>query len=126
MHSQAAWLVLLTTFLGANECVAKDSKIVSDAKAAVTEMLIDDESARFKIDYEDRSIVCGRVNSKNKMGGYGGYDRFMFTRNKDPKEPGELWLVDPRAEEARGLTEAKARNMLAVAMCDELINPKKE
>lgn len=53
-------------------------KPIYDLKEAVKNELIDPDSAKFKDIYINRKaqVGCGRVNSKNKMGGYAG-DRFF-------------------------------------------------
>jgi hypothetical protein len=45
---------------------------------AIKEMLVDPDSARFEIKpfLVGAALVCGRFNSKNRLGGYTGYDPF--------------------------------------------------
>lgn len=48
------------------------------AKAAVTKILRDPESAKFgKVGYREPGIVCGFVNAKNGFGGYTGEKSFI-------------------------------------------------
>jgi hypothetical protein len=56
------------------------------AKAAMSRKLTDPESARFtdlfKVSTPDEGeIICGMVNSKNRMGGYAGATGFIFHKN---------------------------------------------
>lgn len=59
-------------------------------------VLIDAESARFR-DLRRKKLkdgthfICGRVNAKNRMGGYIGYRRFLV------EEGGDFAVVDPGA-----------------------------
>ena len=73
--------VFLTLFLSA--CgPSKQEKLESELKAAVLSELTDPGSAQFKglrlIEQgpEGGPVLCGEVNSKNKMGGYVGFTRF--------------------------------------------------
>lgn len=36
----------------------------------------------------DGSLICGRVNAKNRMGGYAGFEGFVFSTQGDQ----QLWL----------------------------------
>jgi hypothetical protein len=64
----------------------KDAQLIDDAKASVRASLIDPASATFEglrvvsvvKDEHDRRIVCGLVNAKNRLGGYGGRRLFMY------------------------------------------------
>ena len=49
-----------------------------DAKAAVLARLKDPDSAEFR----NLNGSCGEVNSKNSMGGYSGFERFVAIGNK--------------------------------------------
>jgi hypothetical protein len=51
------------------------------AKAAMSRKLTDPESARFTDLFKSSGatpVVCGMVNSKNRMGGYGGATGFVY------------------------------------------------
>jgi hypothetical protein len=57
------------------------------AKAELVHSLKDPESARFREMFVSsqsdggslRPVLCGQVNAKNSMGGYGGFQRFVVT-----------------------------------------------
>lgn len=52
----------------------------ADAEEVVKSALKDPESAQFQDVREctgDRSMVMGKVNAKNEMGGYTGFDQFI-------------------------------------------------
>jgi hypothetical protein len=58
------------------------------AKAAMTRKLTDPESARFTDLFrvatpDEGEVICGMVNSKNRMGGYAGVRGFIFHKNKN-------------------------------------------
>ncbi|WP_441280125.1 hypothetical protein [Bradyrhizobium sp. 63_E2_N1_3] len=60
----------------------------ADAKAALVRKLTDPESARytdlFKVSTPDEGeVVCGMVNSKNRMGGYAGARGFIFHKRQN-------------------------------------------
>lgn len=54
---------------------------IARAKWSIEERLNDPESARYKSTYLVRrtGAVCGRVNSKNRMGGYDGFKGFVVS-----------------------------------------------
>lgn len=59
-----------------------DTLMISSARSAVIRKLLDDRSASFRdvvvITQESGSkAVCGQVNSKNRLGGYSGYQHFI-------------------------------------------------
>ncbi|PIW26242.1 MAG: hypothetical protein COW30_16085 [Rhodospirillales bacterium CG15_BIG_FIL_POST_REV_8_21_14_020_66_15] len=73
----SAALILAATTATAD--VAPNWKEVSTA--AVKAKLLDQESARFNFEKpfskeKGITIVCGKVNAKNRMGGYAGFTRF--------------------------------------------------
>lgn len=50
-----------------------------EAQRAVKSLLKDPDSAKFReVSVIASNVVCGEVNAKNGMGGYGGYTPFMF------------------------------------------------
>jgi hypothetical protein len=58
------------------------------AKAAIARQFVDPESTRFRnvfqsqdIETGNRTFVCGELNTKNRMGGYVGYTRFLIEVN---------------------------------------------
>ncbi|MGQ2989769.1 MAG: hypothetical protein ACT6RD_00110 [Brevundimonas sp.] len=59
-----------------------DTAVIAGAKSAVQRKLVDDRSARFRdvtvvVQAGGTKAVCGEVNSKNRAGGYAGYQRFI-------------------------------------------------
>jgi hypothetical protein len=60
---------------------AKQAAWIDVSEAGVRTKLKDPASAKFKDSFfmvwKDTPIVCGRVNSKNSFGGYGGFQRFV-------------------------------------------------
>jgi len=52
---------------------------IDRAQANIAERLTDPESARYKslVQVRRTGAVCGRVNSKNRMGGYDGFKGFI-------------------------------------------------
>lgn len=67
-------LLLCVTF----PCLAADTSLVTKAKRAVGELLFDADSAKFKIDHQGNGLACGKVNGKNRMGGYVGSHLFAY------------------------------------------------
>lgn len=60
----------------------KEIAWVENGKSAVRTILKDPESAQFRNVYfsrglDDIPVACGEVNSKNSLGGYTGYQRFV-------------------------------------------------
>jgi hypothetical protein len=56
------------------------------AEKLVLERLTDPDSAKFRrlvAIGNDKTIVCGQVNSKNQFGGYTGFKTFMVMLNLD-------------------------------------------
>lgn len=65
-----------------SEEAPSDVSVISGAQQAVKRQLVDDRSARFKNVYvvaqsSGAKAVCGEVNSKNRAGGYAGYQHFI-------------------------------------------------
>lgn len=58
-----------------------DVQMIAAAQSAVKRQLVDDRSARFRdVTVETASgtkVVCGQVNSRNRAGGFGGYQHFV-------------------------------------------------
>jgi len=80
---------------------------VPKAKRAVMDVLTDPESARFKnVRYvSDAKIVCGQVNSKNRMGGYIGFIPFTV-------EAGEVFIDDGEGPADPGkISDAEERRL---------------
>jgi hypothetical protein len=81
LPSIARGLVILVAITCLSACDRNTSRI-EEAKKAVKEHLTDPDSAKFDAEVAgaDPKIVCGFVNSKNKMGGYDGRALFLFKR----------------------------------------------
>ena len=68
------------------------SRQIAEAEEAVQLQLIDPNSADFRNVFVSKSgVVCGEVNSKNRLGGYVGFRAFFYgAANKDAKiDPNE-------------------------------------
>lgn len=53
---------------------------VNKAHEAIRQNLVDPDSAEFRNESEGpHGDVCGEVNSKNRMGGYVGYNKFLWS-----------------------------------------------
>lgn len=77
----SAVIAVLGSF-GCQKFMGNDLKFVEDKVKA---NLIDPSSAQFKsvVFYDSTKGACGLVNSKNKLGGYVGFKRFVITQNDD-------------------------------------------
>ena len=57
-----------------------------ESQDGVREHLKDPKSAQFRnsffVRWKDTPVICGEVNSKNSMGGYGGFQRFVAAGHK--------------------------------------------
>ncbi len=79
----------------ASPAVTKEQdQILLSAKAAVSSLLIDSQSAQFSElkFYELTNAVCGSVNAKNRMGGYTGSKEFIYVHDKN------LAVIAPSSE----------------------------
>lgn len=90
----AAILATAATILGWRQYV------IHSAKLAVTNKLVDPQSANFKDIFVRSDKVCGEVNAKNRMGGYVGFNQFIARKTPDgwwvliDKEPaGDAFLL---------------------------------
>lgn len=58
-----------------------EQDVIEDATHVVKNGLIDPFSAKFRdvkvINFKGGKVVCGKVNSKNSLGGYVGYQNFI-------------------------------------------------
>lgn len=70
------------TLLFATAALADDATVIAKGQAAALSKLNDPDSAKFTdlrvVTADGRQIVCGRVNAKNRMGGYDGAKPFLF------------------------------------------------
>ena len=82
MRGSSSILLLMMTLTA---CGAEEDLITS-AKAAVTKKLNDPSSAQFAdirlVKINGQEFVCGRINARNRMGGYDGFKPFLFTPSK--------------------------------------------
>lgn len=91
------WIVVIGLMVANSALAAEPNSRRFDASAAATDKkmilaaldlvrwhLTDPESARFRavVISPGGKAVCGDVNSKNTMGGYAGFRRFIVTRDK--------------------------------------------
>ena len=118
-HAQlAAKEVAEAAARSAREDANRKSAIEAKGKAAVLEQLTDPESANFRdikvyagVDYfgtPNVDVVCGQVNSKNRMGGYVGFHPFRWTSHD-----GKLLITD-------GGFAAAELDKYAIATCAHL------
>lgn len=108
MRSVIFALVTMTTAVSATsapKALTRPQSASSDprielARQRIIDLLKDPESARFKEVYvaRDGVSICGAVNSKNSMGGYVGFQRFIIDENDslffDDSGPSFPGLID--------------------------------
>ena len=79
------------TYETAGQYTLSESQVAS-IEAQVRHTLIDEESARFRniravqldnVSGEPEALFCGEVNSRNRMGGYAGYQIFHGVVSED-------------------------------------------
>lgn len=101
----------IPSFAGPVTGAAKE-KLISEAKAAISEDFKDPSSAQFRniwIAYEpeiDASTVCGEVNAKNSFGAYVGFAPFTYRIKalkgiKDGSDSYQATMVDLFCSEER-------------------------
>lgn len=54
------------------------------AREALDKALLDYPTARFRDVVASRRVVCGKVNSKNRMGAYAGWSDFVVYVDEEP------------------------------------------
>lgn len=58
-----------------------DQKEIQDLRLPIISNLVDPESAQFRDEIRiGKSVLCGEVNAKNRMGGYTGFKKFVRTQ----------------------------------------------
>lgn len=82
---------------------------IVQAKKLVEAELIDPRSAQYEDVKASGAVVCGRVNAKNRMGGYVGFKRFFVDTEKstvmfEPDAAGDLSQPEEQAKAYRGVT----------------------
>lgn len=68
----------------------EQTQLIERAKKAVLYKLIDPESGRFRNVSALGNEVCGEVNSKNRLGGYTGFQVFWVQFSPEP----DVWMGD--------------------------------
>lgn len=76
----------------------RDAQLIEAAKKAIAYSLIDPDSAKFREIFvaPNRAAVCGQVNAKNRMGGYTGFQRFMYSPTKQGIDGDGSYFVEAR------------------------------
>lgn len=80
-------------------------------REGLTRSLVDADSAQFRGERvaSNGTIICGEFNSKNRMGGYGGFRRYMSTAGSAFAVEGEaLATWDDSTEALMASLQAKA------------------
>ena len=75
------------SFAGLKAPTAEQKRTITALRNVLIDRLRDPESARFRREYLSRGedhmpdvlAICGEFNSKNAMGGYGGFGRYIVT-----------------------------------------------
>jgi SH3-like domain-containing protein len=75
----------------ASAAQSSEGPLAAEGKAAVEALLLDSESARWKIESASQGLVCGKVNAKNRFGAYIGWSRFGYMRRSE-KHPGGVYV----------------------------------
>lgn len=68
----------LAAFGAADAFPAPSDAQFAQARETLNQTLLDYPSARFRDVHGDSRRLCGFVNSKNRMGAYTGWDRFVI------------------------------------------------
>ena len=82
MIPSSSLLALATCLLGLTlaACVASGEK---EAKETIERTLVDPASVQYReVKNFDDGTVCGQFNAKNRMGGYIGFESFVYFRSK--------------------------------------------
>ncbi|HEV2747590.1 MAG TPA: hypothetical protein VGW34_09870 [Allosphingosinicella sp.] len=94
-----------------------------EAEDAVRQQLTDPSSAEFRnVVARDSGATCGEVNSKNKMGGYDGFRRFIYDDASksaviDPQEYLSQEAKDVFGEVANLVTDTAAFDLQWTRKC---------
>jgi hypothetical protein len=93
--------------------MAWDANVIRPVEDSVRQEMIDPDSTQFRNlrvlpgRGEDQRIVCGEVNSKNRLGGYVGFKHFVVVVGKG-SNPDEVMISDSLLVPATyGLPERK-------------------
>jgi hypothetical protein len=82
---EARWVAAKHLCVGDNCWKSVDSegssgKFAERGRAAIRNLLLDPASAQFRTLHSGPNLVCGKVNAKNRMGGYVGFRDFGYLR----------------------------------------------
>lgn len=76
------WAALPLLLGGCQFIPGTETASIHEAERAVATQLSDPESAQFRNERVEKgpngAIVCGEVNSRNRLGGYAGFSRFGY------------------------------------------------
>lgn len=126
-------LLILLPLLTFQILAAKETDIITSeeavilAKKELLELMLDPGSTNFKIDFSKgmklnekdgsyfAATVCGKYNSKNRMGGYNGYQGFAIALNYKNNELTKHIILE---EEYKGDANPIFQS-LASAICHE-------
>ena len=75
-----------------------ETTLAERARSAVKERLFDPESAAFRKERQSKvrsEWWCGEVNARNRMGGMGGFMRYVVEISKDPRPELDEAHLDP-------------------------------
>lgn len=96
---------------GCDKAKSAEELLIESAQKVVAAKLIDPQSVQFRnIKGSERAeMVCGELNSKNSLGGYVGFQRFMVVGNVDATshafKAGALSLIEAKEPLAKfGIT----------------------
>lgn len=92
------WVGVLSPFILIGAVVSyhswKERTEVDRLQQVVAEMMRDPEATRFRRVYVWNGALCGELNAKNGMGGYVGYQNFVYTNGKLTLEPSSAYSSD--------------------------------
>lgn len=75
-----AIFILALTACASATAASKEAPLIAKSKRLIVDSMKDPESTRFRnVRMRGDVFVCGEVNSKNSMGGYVGFRRFIVT-----------------------------------------------
>ena len=92
MRIQIAFLTCALA-LPASATTVPSKADLTRAHAGIARMLRDPDSAKYTNAFAERGVVCGAVNSKNRMGGYAGPTLYIYDLAAD-----RAFILDDAAE----------------------------
>lgn len=78
MRHTAARLIIMGTFVLSAAWADDSENSLATAKSAILKKLRDPDSAKFSDLLIKEKVVCGKVNAKNRFGGYEGPKGFVY------------------------------------------------